>query len=149
VVTAISASSVAGMLGSGLLGFGKFLVSSVYKASIVVVLTLYFMGTLPSIRTSAYQLVPASRRERVGLLGDEVLSRIGGYVSGALVVATCAGLTSWAMLAAVGAPYALPLSMVIGATDLVPLVGALIAIPVASAGMLIIREVVMPRQERA
>jgi predicted PurR-regulated permease PerM len=215
---AISASSVAATLGSGLLGFGRFLVSSVYKASIVLVLTLYFMGTLPSIKQSAYQLVPASRRERVRLLGDEVLNRIGGYVSGALVVSTCAGLTSWAMLAAIGASYALPLAMVIGATDLVPLVGAtvgavvvtgvvlidslakafvcavffiayqqfenfliyprvmartvkvppiaavfaalvgaailgvvgaLIAIPVASAGMLIIREVVMPRQEGA
>ena len=39
------------------------------------------------LKTTAYHLVPRSRRPRVVLLSDEILDRVGGYVAGALVVA--------------------------------------------------------------
>ena len=54
---------------------------------IVVVLTLYFLATLPKVKRSAYRFAPASRRERVTELGDRILDNVGAYVSGAFVVA--------------------------------------------------------------
>jgi predicted PurR-regulated permease PerM len=130
-------ASTGSTLGGALLGFGKFLVSSVFKAFTSLVLTLYFLGSLPTIKRTAYEMLPRSRRARVALLGDEVLNRIGGYLSGALLVATCAGLSTWLVLGVLGVPYALPLSLVIGATDLVPLVGATIGAVLVTAIVLI------------
>ncbi|HEV2638369.1 MAG TPA: AI-2E family transporter [Actinocrinis sp.] len=111
-------------IAGGILGFGTFLISSVFKTFTVIVLTLYFLGSLPTIKQGVYGLVPASRRERVGLLGDEVLSRIGGYVSGAVLVALMAALAALAMLSSLDIPYMLPLALLIGLTDLIPLIGA-------------------------
>ena len=69
---------------------------------IVVVLTLYFLATLPKVKRSAYQLAPASRRERVTELGDRIIDNVGAYVSGAFVVAMAAGISSLIFLFAVG-----------------------------------------------
>jgi len=122
--TTFAQADFAQTIAGGILGFGTFLISSVFKTFTVIVLTLYFLGSLPTIKEGVYQLVPASRRERVGLIGDEVLSRIGGYVSGAVLVAAMAALAALAMLASLNIPYMLPLALLIGLTDLVPLIGA-------------------------
>ena len=76
--------------------------NAVFSAFSLLIMTLYFLAALPSMKRQAYRLVPASRRERVTLLSDEVISRIGGFVSGALSVAFIAGLTSYIFLSIVG-----------------------------------------------
>jgi predicted PurR-regulated permease PerM len=68
--------------------------------------------------------VPRSRRERAADLTDRVLNRVGGYVSGALVVSTCATLASWLAMAVMGIRFALPLALLVGLTDLIPIIGA-------------------------
>ncbi|WP_406282611.1 AI-2E family transporter [Embleya sp. NBC_00896] len=123
-----TAQNVAG----GLWGFGKMVLTSVFDTLTVIVLTLYFLGALPSIKNHLYNLFPKSRRARVRLLGDEILSGIGGYVNGALIVATCAGLSSFIFLTVLGNDYALPLALVIAFTDLIPMIGATIGAAVVS-----------------
>ncbi|MGW9214014.1 AI-2E family transporter [Embleya sp. NPDC055664] len=123
-----TAENVAG----GLWGFGKMVLTSVFDTLTVIVLTLYFLGALPSIKEHLYNLFPRSRRARVRLLGDEILSGIGGYVNGALIVATCAGLSSFIFLMILGNDYALPLALVIAITDLIPMIGATVGAAVVS-----------------
>lgn len=122
----LAQADTAKMIAGGILGFGEFLISSVFKAFTVLVMTIYFLGSLPAIKQSAYQLIPASRRSRVGELADGVLMRVGGYVSGAVTVAALAGLAAYLMLAVLNVPYMLPLALLIALTDFVPLVGATI-----------------------
>ncbi|WP_126637282.1 AI-2E family transporter [Embleya hyalina] len=119
-------------LAGGLWGFGKMVLTSVFDTLTVIVLTLYFLGALPSIKEHLYNLFPRSRRARVRLLGDEILSGIGGYVNGALIVATCAGLSSFIFLMILGNDYALPLALVIAITDLIPMIGATVGAAVVS-----------------
>jgi predicted PurR-regulated permease PerM len=114
-------------LFGGILGVGRIVVSAVFGAVSVLILTLYFLASLPSMKRQAYRLVPATRRERVQLLTDEILTRIGGFVSGALTVAFIAALTSYIFLRIVDLPYALALAVFVGLLDLIPLVGATIA----------------------
>ena len=116
----------------GLLGVGKVVLNAVFGAFSVLIMTLYFLAALPSMKRQAYRLVPASRRERVQLLADEVLTRIGGFVSGAFTVAFVAGVASYAFLTIVGMPYALALAVFVALLDLIPLVGATIAAVVVS-----------------
>jgi predicted PurR-regulated permease PerM len=111
----------------GLLGVGRVVLNAVFSAFSLLIMTLYFLAALPSMKRQAYRLVPSTRRERVTLLTDEILTRIGGFVSGALAVAFIAATTSYIFLSIVGVPYALALAVFVGLLDLVPLVGATIA----------------------
>jgi predicted PurR-regulated permease PerM len=116
----------------GVLGVGKVVFSAFFSTLTVLILTLYFLSNLPSIKASAYRAIPRSRRARVGLLADEILERVGGYVGGALVIAACAGVTTFIVLLVLGVPYPVALALLVAITDLVPLVGATIGAAVVT-----------------
>ena len=118
---AIGLGAAGGVLGVGRAVFGFFA-----STLIVFIVTLYFLSNLPSIKATAYRLVPRSRRARVGLLTDEILTRVGGYVAGAVSIASLnAGLT-YCLLTVLGIDYAVALAMLVFLTGLVPLIGATI-----------------------
>jgi predicted PurR-regulated permease PerM len=100
----IASGELGQRLFGGILGVGRIVLNAVFNAFTVLFLTLYFLLALPAIKRQGYRLVPASRRRRVSLLADEVLRRIGGYVSGAIVVGTLAGLTSYVFLMIIDVP---------------------------------------------
>jgi predicted PurR-regulated permease PerM len=105
----------------------------VLKGLTVLILTLYFLSSFNSIKQTAYRLVPRTRRARVGLLGDEILSRVGGYVAGAVVVALIAGVSSLIWVSALGIPYPLALALIVMFTDIIPLIGATIGAVIVTA----------------
>jgi predicted PurR-regulated permease PerM len=118
----------------GVVGVGLAILGVLLNTFVVVVLTLYFLASLPSMKQAAYSLAPASRRERVSLLGDRILRNIGGYVSGAFVVALCAGLSTLVFLFIVGlGSYALALAMVVALLDVIPMIGATIGAVIVCA----------------
>src|SRR3954451_15800963 len=101
---------------------------------IVLVLTLYFMASLDTVKRSLYRLAPASRRETVADLGDRILAGIGGYVSGAFIVALCAGLSTLVFLLIVGlGKYAVALALVVSILDVIPMIGATLGAVIVSA----------------
>lgn len=109
----------------GVFEFGVSVLGALLNAVIIYVMTVYFLAVLPQMKRAAYSLVPASRRLRVGHLGDEILRRVGGYVVGAVLVALCAGTLTYILLWCVGlGHYALPLALFVAVLDLVPLVGS-------------------------
>jgi predicted PurR-regulated permease PerM len=125
-------------LAGGAFGFGKAVLTSVFKAFTILMLTLYFLGSLPSMTSGGLKLVPRSRRERAADLTDRVLNRVGGYVSGALVVSTCATLASWLAMALMKVHFALPLALLVGLTDLIPIIGATFGAFIACAVILML-----------
>jgi predicted PurR-regulated permease PerM len=114
------------MLAERAYDVGRQALSGTFQTLTVLILTLYFLSSLPQIKTFAYQLAPRSRRARVALLGDEILARIGGYVAGQFTIAFIAGVTSYIFLEFLGVPYALALALIVAVTDLIPLIGATI-----------------------
>jgi predicted PurR-regulated permease PerM len=121
-------------LFGGVLGLGLAVLSTLLNTFVVVVLTLYFLSSLNGIKTALYRLAPRSRRDRVAKLGDRVLGSIGGYVSGAFIVATCAGLSSLVFLFVVGlGEYAVALAFVVALLDVIPMIGATIGAVIVSA----------------
>lgn len=124
----------------GILGVGQAIVGALFSGLTVLVLTLYFLGSLPSIKKAAYRLVPATRRGRVQHLGDQILSTVGGFVAGQTSVAAIAGVTTYLFLFTLSkiieAPllgqYSLALALVVALFDLVPLVGAIAGAVVVS-----------------
>ena len=118
----------------GVVGVGAAVLSAVANTFIVIVLMLYFLASLPKAKRSAYQLAPASRRDRVSHLGDRILDNVGGYVSGAFIVATCAGITSLIFLFIVGlGEYAVALAVVVALLDVIPMIGATLGAVIVTA----------------
>ncbi|MFE3455492.1 AI-2E family transporter [Nonomuraea sp. NPDC059194] len=120
-------------LFGGLLGFGQVVIGAIFNALTVLVLTLYFLGSMATMKETGYLLVPRSRRARTRLIGDAIIDKIGGYVAGNLVISLIAGLATFFFLMMLRVPYALALALIVALTDLIPLVGAFIGALIASA----------------
>jgi predicted PurR-regulated permease PerM len=110
----------------GVLGVGKAILGFVVSTLTVIILMIYFLANMPAIKRTMYRVVPRTRRARVGLLTDEILNRVGGYVLGNLFTSLVAGLATLIWLEAFGVPYAVALSLFVAITDLIPLIGATI-----------------------
>jgi predicted PurR-regulated permease PerM len=108
----------------GLLHAGTVLVGVTFDTVIVLVLIVYILADLDRIKAAFYRLAPQHRRPRVGLLADEVLHRIGGYVLANLATSLVAAVGNYLLLLALGVPYALILSVLVGVLDLIPLIGS-------------------------
>ncbi len=72
-------------------------------------------------------LVPETVRPSWERVLRGVYRTVGGYVTGNIVISIIAGGISTAVFFAVGLPYAVPLGVLVGLFDLVPLAGASIA----------------------
>ena len=130
----VQSGALAQKVFGGVLGVGLAVLGFLANTFVVVVLTLYFLASLPSMKHAAYQLAPASRRERVSLLGDQILRNIGGYVSGAFVVALCAGLSTLVLLLSVGlSRFAIALALLVALLDVIPMIGATIGAVIVCA----------------
>jgi predicted PurR-regulated permease PerM len=124
---------VSGIFG-GALGVGLAVLGALANAFVITVMTLYFLAGLDQAKHALYRLAPASRRDRVTKLGDRVIDGIGGYVSGAFIVAMCAGISSLIFLFAVGmGDYAVALAFVVTLLDVNPMIGATIGAVIVCA----------------
>lgn len=121
----IEGGDIAKRAAGGLLGFGAKVLSFLGNTFVVVVLTLYFLASLPTMKRGIYQLAPASRRPRVSYLGDKILKNVGGFVSGQFLVAMCAGISTLIFLFVIGlGEYAVALALVVALLDVIPMIGA-------------------------
>jgi predicted PurR-regulated permease PerM len=122
----INADTLTSVLG-GVLGAGKALVDGVIATVTVLVLTMYLMAALPSVKAAFYKLVPHRRRARAVFLGEEISRRVGGYVLAQTAVAVINGLLTWIMLVVLRLPFPAVLAVLAGLLALVPIVGTIIS----------------------
>lgn len=120
-------------LWNGILGAGRVVVNAVFSIIVTLVLTAYFLASLPQIKTTIYLLSPGSRRPRVKYLADEMFDRIGGYVTGMTIDVLIAGVVFFFFLSLVGLPqYALALAFMVALLTYIPLIGGITNIVVVS-----------------
>ncbi len=111
----------------GVFGAGKAILSVGVATISIVALTIYFLIALPGVKRLWLSMIPRSRRERVGLLTDEVFDRVGGFMLGNLLTSVISGVGTYVWLLIFGVPYALLLALVVALFDLIPMVGSTIA----------------------
>nr|WP_241485156.1 AI-2E family transporter [Nocardiopsis potens] len=126
----------------GVFGIGQAVLNSLAAGFTVLILTLFFMASLPGITETAYRLVPRSRRAGVRELGDEIIHRVGDFIGGQLLIAAIGGTVAFLYLTAIGFGYALTAAMVVGVTALIPLIGTTIG-ALAAAGAVAVGDPVM------
>jgi predicted PurR-regulated permease PerM len=120
-------------LWNGLLGAGAVVANALFSLIVTIVLTAYFLASLPQIKTTIYLLSPGSRRPRAKYLADEMFTRIGGYVTGMTIDVVIAGIVFFIFLTFVGLPqYALALAFMVALLTYIPLIGGITNIVVVS-----------------
>lgn len=116
----------------GVIGVGKAVISGAISALTILVLTLYFLASLPKVTSVAYRLVPSSRRARVSKLSDAIIYRVGVFVGGQATVAVIAGIFTLIMAEILRIPYATALAVLVFICGLIPLIGHILGVAVVS-----------------
>ncbi len=112
-------------IGGGVLSTGVAILSGFAGAFIVLILTIYFTASTPSLKKAVYQLVPASRRSRFIDLAEQVTDSVGYYVMGQVSLGLINGILSSILLTIIGAPFPAVLAVIAFFFSLIPLVGTL------------------------
>jgi predicted PurR-regulated permease PerM len=107
----------------GVIGVGQTILSGFFTALTILVLTLYFITSLPQAVSLGLSLVPASRRDRVGKLTNAVIERIGLFVGSQILIAAMAGVFVVLLTSILGMPSPIAIGMIVFVVALIPLIG--------------------------
>lgn len=110
-------------IGGGALQVGAGIASGISGALIVVVLTLYFVLSLSSIKEAMTRLAPARNRAKVTALTTEITDSVGDYLMGMVVLAFFNSLVAFALHALLGLPFPLLMAVLAFLITIIPLVG--------------------------
>ena len=121
----VSDPNAVSQLAGGLLGAVFSIGAGVFGGVIVVILMLYFTASLASMKRGAYQLVPASKRERFQELTEQITDSVGRFVVGQISLAAINGAASFVFLSIIRAPFPALLAVIAFMLSLIPLVGTL------------------------
>lgn len=107
----------------GVIGVGQSILSGFFTALTILVLTLYFITSLPQVTSLGLSLVPASRRDRVGKLTNAVIERIGIFVGSQILIAAMAGVFIVLLSTVLSLPSPIAIGMIVFVVALIPLIG--------------------------
>ena len=107
----------------GVIGVGKSVLSGFFTALTILVLTLYFITSLPQAVNLGLSLVPASRRDRVGLLTNAVIVRVGAFVGSQILISAMAAVFVVILATILGMPSPIAIGMIVLVAALIPLIG--------------------------
>ena len=119
-------ASRGGAVARGVVGGDDVVLSTAASLLVVIMLTGYFLAGMPRIKRFLYHLAPRSRRTRVILIGDEIFTKVGGYLLGNALTSVVAGVGTYVWMLAFGIPYPVLLGMLVALLDLVPVIGSTI-----------------------
>jgi predicted PurR-regulated permease PerM len=113
-------------LVGGVIGAGQIVISTLSSMLLVAVMTVYFLIGMPQTKLFLYHLVPHSRRTRVVLLGDEIFTKVGGYVLGNVITSFIAGAGTFLWMLVWDIPYPALLGLLVFLLDLIPIIGSMV-----------------------
>lgn len=113
-------------IGGGVLAAGLGFASFVSAALVVVALTLYFLASLPAIKSAFYGLVPAHNRSRVAGFTERITGSVGASLIGSFTLSAMnAGFVFVAHLL-IGLPFPALMAVIAFVITLIPLFGSVI-----------------------
>jgi predicted PurR-regulated permease PerM len=124
-VTSLLSTKGTALVG-GVIGAGQIVISTVSSIVLVGVMSVYFLAAMPQTKLFLYRLVPHSRRPRAILIGDEIFTKVGGYVLGNVITSFIAGGGTFVWMLIFGIPYPALLGLLVFLLDLIPVIGSTI-----------------------
>ena len=107
----------------GVIGVGTSVRSGLFTALTILVLTLYFITSLPQAIDLGLSIVPASRRDRVGRLTHAIVARVGAFVGSQILIAAMAAVFVVILATSLGMPSPIAVGMIVLVVALIPLIG--------------------------
>jgi predicted PurR-regulated permease PerM len=90
----------------------------------ILVITFFLLMDGRGILEFGYRQLSPQREARARAIATDIQDAIAGYVFGNFVISVLAGLVTLATLELLNVPFAVPLAVLFGFFDLIPLVGA-------------------------
>lgn len=113
-------------IGGGVVKVGVTIGTVISGIIIVLVLSLYFLATLPTIKTAFTRLAPARNRPTVSSMIEQISAGIGGYLGGMVVLAFFNAVVAFLLYLFLGLPFPLLMAVVAFCVTLIPLVGSVL-----------------------
>lgn len=107
-------------------------ISQVVSLAASPIILFYLLYQPTTLGNGVRRLLPGPLREDLSEIGRLAGESIGAYIRMQLLLGAVVGVVVWLALLVMGVPLALPLGILAGAAELVPIVGATIFIILAS-----------------
>jgi predicted PurR-regulated permease PerM len=114
-------------VGGGALRIGLGIVSGVFSVIFVVALTIYFVVGHEQMKNALVRLVPASRRAGFRDIAEQIITSVGKYLSGMVLLAIMNATFTFIVLTSAGVQYAGLLAALALPITFIPLVGSVIS----------------------
>jgi len=114
--------------GSQAVDVGQRVALGVVSGFTVLVLTAYLLVDAPRLRQFLFRFVPEGREPDAHHFLNALGRVVGGYVRGQLVTSAIIGVFTTAVLLIAGVPNAVAFGVLAAFADIIPLIGAFIAI---------------------
>lgn len=119
-------------IGGGVLQIGISIGTTISGMIIIIVLSLYFLASLPEIKQAFYRLVPARSRALTADLTEQITESVGGYLGGMVVLAFFNAVVSFILYTVLGLPFPALMAVVAFCLTIIPLVGTVLFWGIAS-----------------
>ncbi|GAA3752309.1 AI-2E family transporter [Microbacterium kribbense] len=113
-------------IGGGVVQVGVTIGTTISGLIIILVLTLYFLASMPAMKVSLTRLAPARNRLKVSSITEQISGSIGGYLGGMVVLAFFNSIVAFLLYLILGLPFPLLMAVVAFAITLIPLVGSVL-----------------------
>ncbi|KJL31998.1 pheromone autoinducer 2 transporter [Microbacterium azadirachtae] len=107
-------------------GIATGIATGVSGGLIVLVLTLYFLATLPSMKAGLLRLAPARDRRSIDRISEQITESVGGYVMGMVGLAFINAMIVFLLYLVLGLPFPPLMATVAFLITLIPLVGSVL-----------------------
>ncbi|MBD3941181.1 AI-2E family transporter [Microbacterium sp. NEAU-LLC] len=113
-------------IGGGVVNFAVNVGTTISGLIIVLVLSLYFLAGLPSIKVAFVRFAPARNRAKAGAMTDQITDSIGAYLMGMVVLAFCNSIVAFLLHLFLGLPFPALMGVLAFCITLIPLIGSVL-----------------------
>lgn len=110
-------------ISGGLLKVGAGIATAISGGLIVIVLTLYFVASLPAIKESLTRFAPARNRVKVRDMTEQITDSVGSYLMGMVILAFFNSIIAFLLHLFLGLPFPLLMGVIAFCITIIPLVG--------------------------
>ncbi|GGD81669.1 AI-2E family transporter [Microbacterium murale] len=125
-------------VSGGVLRAGFGIVGGLSSAVMIVVLTLYFVSSMPMMKAALTNLRPAYHRAQFASLLDQITTSVGRVVAGGITLSTFNAVMVFVLQLAIGSAIPVLLGIVAFFVTLVPMIGSLVFLVIGSVSALFV-----------
>jgi len=114
--------------GRAAIDYGQRIFATVVSTVTIVAITIYLLIDTPRLNRFLFQFVPSDQESNVKGILESLGRVVGGYVRGQLITSLIIALYTLVILLILDVPNAMAFAVLAGFADIIPLVGAFIAI---------------------